>query len=175
MQWPLLHISMILSCREWYSATCLEKRSSHPFLRSWTITQKRLHKWLCRKPTALSTVLSGSQKGQCLDTFLKEGSRAAYGLLPMLEQSLLSSESSFHNEESLEETGKQCRCGCKQIRRGLGAFEAVEHHNFKTYTTYMRKGHTTKAGCPRVTQWLVNSVFNNLTLLHTQQLITLLQ
>ena len=56
---------------------------------------------LMRSPTALSITLSGSRKRQRLDTFFKGKVRAAYGLLPVLEQSLSSSDGSFLHKRVL--------------------------------------------------------------------------
>ena len=72
---------------------------------------------LTRSLTVLSTALSGSRKRQHLDTFFKGKARAAYGLSPVLEQSLSSSESFFLNESNLEESGERCRRGCTEILR----------------------------------------------------------
>ena len=94
---------------------------------------------LMRSPTALSTTLSGSRKRQCLGTFFKGKARAVYGLLPMLEQSLSSSEGSFLHEEGLEEAGGHCKRGCTEILKRLRTvFDAVGRHNSKTYATYMK-------------------------------------
>ena len=92
-----------------------------------------------RSPTVLSTALSGSRKRQRLDTFFKGKARAAYGLSPVLEQSLSSPESSFLRADGLEEAGEHCKRGCTEILRRLrNVFEASGRHNSKTYATYMK-------------------------------------
>ena len=92
-----------------------------------------------RSPSILSTALSSKRKRQRVDNFFKGKARAAYGLSPMLEQSLSSSENSFRDEDGLEEVEDHCKRGCTEILRRLkGVFEAVGRHNTKTYTTYAK-------------------------------------